>query len=284
MHWLKEFRLNYIKKNDVVGISREELARMVQRKGVGCSAVLIGIIEGGGITHPNIADKIAAVAGASKTQRDSMVNEVHRGKGNYKPPKMKPQQPGHIRPMAPGYVGVNARPVVMLDRNAVIIGKYASEREAALAAQCSVSVVGSRCNRKVPGRNNEFSACGYTFRWLNEWEGMSVEERIEDMRRAEKKIMPYTKAVVMLDRNAVVCGCFETIPEAARMANCLDNVVATRCNRKVSEKTNEFITCGYTFRWQKEWESMSAEERIEDMRRAEETKRTRRNKQSGGCN
>ena len=238
MHWLKEFRLNYIKKNDVVGISREELARMVQRKGVGCSAVLIGIIEGGGITHPNIADKIAAVAGASKTQRDSMVNEVHRGKGNYKPPKMKPQQPGHIRPMAPGYVGVNARPVVMLDRNAVIIGKYASEREAALAAQCSVSVVGSRCNRKVPGRNNEFSACGYTFRWLNEWEGMSVEERIEDMRRAEKKISLSAKPVVMLDRNAAVCGCFETIGAAASAAYCDDNTVVYRCNRKVSERTN----------------------------------------------
>ena len=79
MHWLEKFRTEYVKKDGTQGIDRSVFASQVRRRGVGCSAELIFIIENGGITHPNIANKIALVAGATAEQRDSMVHEERRG-------------------------------------------------------------------------------------------------------------------------------------------------------------------------------------------------------------
>ena len=187
MHWLKEYRMEN-------RLSREQLAAKIRKPGkpnrpetaIGCSAVLIEILESGdprrGITHPEIANRIAEVTGATAAQRDSIVHAKHRGTWTPKR-KQKAEPPKEKEPtaVAPGTAPENARMVVRIDWGGYETGRYISQSDAALATGCSVMTVHNRCARKLKPGTAEFRPYGYTFRYAEEWDAMDETARMADL-------------------------------------------------------------------------------------------------------
>lgn len=186
MHWLKKFRLEYKHKNGSRGISREELAAMVKLKHGTCSAVLIGIIESGGITHPNIADQIAKATGATAAQRNSMVHPKLRAAWELPKAKRRSEHEKQPPPMALDVIPDTAHRVVALDPEGNIVEHFESLSQAARSAGTSAPVVYARCVRKVQMLSGEFAFRGYTWRFAEEWDSMSDAEKAADMENARK--------------------------------------------------------------------------------------------------
>lgn len=186
MHWLEKFRRKFKHPNGSCGITREELAAMVKLKYGKCSPVLIGIIESGGITHPNIADQIAAVAGATVKQRDSMVHESRRIVREPMKPKRRSEHKKQPPPMALDVIPDTAHRVVALDSQGNVVERFESLSAAARSAGTSAPVVYSRCVRKVQMLRGEFAFRGYTWRFAEEWDSMSDAEKAADMENARK--------------------------------------------------------------------------------------------------
>lgn len=188
MHWIRQFRENYIRKDGGKGISRKELATMVRNHNTGCSEVLIAILEGGGITHPGIAQRIAKVTGCTAEQYNGMVHKMHRG--GWKPEKMRRyseirQGPRPVQPMTPGMLPSNARSVVILNRAGVEIGREESMTAAAERAGRHVSFVQRRCDRRLKHSTDEFKETDCTFRFADEWDAMDPQQREADMHIAK---------------------------------------------------------------------------------------------------
>jgi hypothetical protein len=191
MHWLEKWRRDFQRKDGGTGIGRDELAKMIHKPGtyanpaseINCSAVLIAILEGGGITHPEIANRIADITGATAQQRDMLVHEIHRG--TYVPGAKENRTKSGKRPAPtdPGYKPANAREVVRID----IFGRterYASVLDAAHAAGCSAGTVQTRCRRALSAKTNEFLIRDHTWRYADEWEAMTPEAQMDDLRSA----------------------------------------------------------------------------------------------------
>lgn len=186
MHWLEKFRREYVRKDGSVGISRKEFAGMVKLKYGNCSAKLIAIIEGGGITHPRIANQIAIVTGVSPALRDKMVHKNYRG--GWEPPRPK-RRSEHKKPTPPLAIDVipdHARRVVAIDISGKEIGRFESEREAANAAGCTQTTVSNRCNRVTSAGTGEFRFFDCTWRFAEEWDAMTEFERAADIENARK--------------------------------------------------------------------------------------------------
>ena len=185
MHWLEKFRKDFRRPDGGKGISQEELAAMVRAAGTGCSEDIICIIEGGGITHPRIADAIAEVAGATRRQRDSLAHKKHHG--TWTPPKKKRRAAdapvSKEKPPAP-----LERAVVMLDGQGTEFARFKSIGEAALAAGCKPKTVESRCERTLSKKVSEFVYREYTYRYADEWDAMSGTARAADMEGARRRI------------------------------------------------------------------------------------------------
>lgn len=185
MHWLKKYRMDHI-------MSRKQLAARIRTRGkpnrpetaIGCSETLIEILEGGGITHPEIANRIAEVTGATAEQRDSIVHKMHRGtwQPKAKPKKITSFQEGRRpQPMTPGVVPENAEMVVRIARGGYETGRYVSQSAAAQATGCSITTVRNRCARKLRPGTEEFGIYGCTFRYAQEWDAMDAEARMADL-------------------------------------------------------------------------------------------------------
>lgn len=179
MHWLTKWRREYRHKDGRTGISKEELAKLVRNRDTGCSAVLIGIVENGGITHPEIARRIAKVTGATAEQYNSMVHEMHHGGYVPNAPRKitdfklekKPQ------PLTPGVIPENAREVVCIDIAGNVVSRHPSQMEAAGKHGCSVSAVVNRCHHRISKHTSEFKLLDrITFRFADEWDGLTREE------------------------------------------------------------------------------------------------------------
>lgn len=186
MHWLKKFRMEYVRKDGKVGISREVFASKVRRRGVGCSEKLIAIIEEGGITHPRIAKKIAIVAEATKEQYESMIHEERRN--GWAPPKPA-RRSEHKKlppPLAPEVIPDHAKRVVAVDISGKEIARFESVTAAAEAVGCTPATVSNRCNRNVSSGTGEFRFFDCTWRFANEWDAMSDFEREADIENARK--------------------------------------------------------------------------------------------------
>lgn len=188
MHWLEEWRLSYTHKNGLRGMTREDLAARVRKRGVPCSEDIIAILERQpkGVTHPKIADKIVEITGGTQEHYDSIVAEIHRGKRptrrrrtmrTYDAEK-KPQ------PIPAGCLPANSKTVVQLDASGCELERYESAAEAARQMECSSSTIQKRCARMLGETANEFLPHGCTFRYAAEWDAMTADQRAEDMRRA----------------------------------------------------------------------------------------------------
>lgn len=186
MHWLKKYRMDN-------RLSREQLAAKIRKParpnrpetGIGCSAVLIEILESGdpkrGITHPEIANRIAEVTGATAEQRDSIVHQKHRGTWTprlRKKAEIKKEE--KVRHFS-GNVSPNARKVVRIARGGYETGRYESQSMAAMATGCTTMTVHNRCTRKLKPGTEEFSMYGCTFRYADEWDAMDERARMADL-------------------------------------------------------------------------------------------------------
>lgn len=207
MHWIEKFRAEYKRKDGRTGISRDELAKLVRRRKVGCSPKLIDILEHGGITHPRIANAIAAVCEADEEQRNSIVHETHRGKWT---PPPKPKKRSEIlkehkgdrsklpQPLAVNAVKVlpeTAKAVVQIDLYGREMARFCSISEAAQNAGVSLGVVQNRIKHRLSDAVDEYQVADCTWRFAEEWDAMSDAERTAEVERAHnnKKESRYIK-------------------------------------------------------------------------------------------
>ena len=93
-------------------------------------------------------------------------------------------------------------------------------------------------------------------------------ELMLDLRRREKKHQAHNaRAVVAVNRMGEAIARFESVKDAADAANGSEDCVHERCKRHVRM---EFKYRGYTWRYLKEWEAMTEEERRRDVGRVRE--------------
>ena len=125
-------------------------------------------------TQPDIADAIATVCGATQEQRDSIVAPQHRGGWEpTKNPYSWRDQPTVIKPSTSAFA------VVMVGRDARILKRYKSAREAAKYGDLGEDAIKKRCQRKVP---NEFTyARQYTYRYAKDWDCLSRAAKMKDL-------------------------------------------------------------------------------------------------------
>lgn len=183
--WIEDFRKKH-------GLTRAELAQLA-----GVSPALIGILEdqNRAITHPQLANQIAEICGATAAQRDGIVHPKHRGtwKPSRKPadigrllrlrkPRPKPEKPKVEVPDLPKrpavQYGSNRRAVVALDREGRVLARYESIMAAGMGEGRNLSCVAMRCARKVA---REWNRNDRTYRYADEWDAMNAAQRTADM-------------------------------------------------------------------------------------------------------
>lgn len=188
MHWLKAWRLAYIRPDGKQGLSRKELAQMVRQRRtarhpeqeIGCSERLIEILEGGGITHPEIADRIAQLTGASIEQRNGLTHKKHWLNELPEPPRRaaeRKRKPGAERSLPPA----NRREIVKINMLGEELARFRSIKDAAKADGCASTTVFRRCRRKLEKGENEFLNYGCSWRYAKIWDAMQLEERKADL-------------------------------------------------------------------------------------------------------
>ena len=138
------------------------------------------------ITHPQLADAIATVCGATAKQRDRIVHEKHRGQWTLNPDDMpivmaaiqaamndKPVKDAPKPRVIPG-----AKAVVKIDFYGNVLATYVSLTEAAKQNRMSEKTITKLCRRNKPGNVNPF-----TFRYADDWYKMSNAEKIVDAKK-----------------------------------------------------------------------------------------------------
>lgn len=277
--WITDFRESY-------GLSIEQLGRLIRRLGakkdpeIRCSDLLLYYLEDvkGFCTVPAIANLIAEACGATAAQRDELVLKQYRGtwKGDGKPaiqPQTQPPPPLPVRRVRP----VQGRPVVALDVSGNVVGRYDNTVSAAACCGVIKSCVWRRCVRQM--LRDEFELIGFTFRYADEWDRMTAEERRADMQRArmapeKTKGQPPTpppkgqcgkytnaRAVVILDQRGKLVGRYASNHEAAKAIGVATCTVNSRCMH--FDRHKPFTTSGYAIRYADDWDAMSEEQKLE---------------------
>lgn len=173
---------------------------MVRQKGtakhpereIGCSETLIEILEGGGITHPEIANRIAQVTGASVAQRNRLVHKMHRLNELPTPPEAKERKTGKRKaaqaakqsaaPIAmESLPPANRREVVKINIFGEEVARFHSISDAAKAEGCRSTTVFRRCRRELEKKTNEFANHDCSWRYAEIWDAMQPEERKADL-------------------------------------------------------------------------------------------------------
>lgn len=179
------------------------------------SADLIHMLEvdKNAVTHPRIADAIATLCEATPEQRDMIVAECHKGEWNgptddeleiARKVNLKVFVKGidyHTITTISGTPSVeperqklstisNIRPVVKIDILGNVVKRYSGAKQASEFERLERSAIKSRCQRKV---KKEFARYGIeqespldkcTFRYADEWDVMTREEKIADINRS----------------------------------------------------------------------------------------------------
>lgn len=190
--WIEEFRMRY-------NLDRYEFARRVRVLGarkrpdrpIGCTEALVYMLERSSrpVTHPNIANLLAEACGATAEQRDSIVAKKWRGewKGDGIPRCLKGcewalgKAKEKIEPMPKvswrhGVAG--RRSIVKIDANGNVLERYVSLTQATALCGQSMNSIGERARKCV---RNEFIPGGHSFRFAEEWDKLTPEERRKDM-------------------------------------------------------------------------------------------------------
>ena len=184
MHWLEDWMRRECcldRKPDCRACRDMCIPKIVLAKETGVPMRLIDrIIYDGWITHPNFADAIADFTGALPWQRDSMVNEIHRGK--WKPGRRRKRKTAKAEYTGDSHYKWKERPVVLIDRKGNERKRFAGAQAAADYAGKGRNYIYSRCERRISQQTDEFARTEESFRWADEWDRMSPEERAEDVR------------------------------------------------------------------------------------------------------
>lgn len=145
-----------------------------------CSEHLLWMLANGHnvVTHPNIADRIADECRATSEQRDTLVAAKHHG--TYKPSPPSPTKAEEIREEI-SIQKNNCRPVVAVDVLGREVSRYISAEGAAHYLYCSSRSVWRRCQRRCI--KDEFEPFGITFRYADEYDAMTPEQRRADVAR-----------------------------------------------------------------------------------------------------
>lgn len=142
-----------------------------------CSEHLIWILmnENGAVTHPNIANAIAEFTGATAEQRDEIVHKRHHG--TWKPdPTRAPAVRNRVSIAESG-----AKAVVVIDRLGCVVERFPMLVQAAKRFGCSPGVISNRCNGVRFGKD-EFVPYGLSFRFEEDWNRLTLEERIKNIK------------------------------------------------------------------------------------------------------
>lgn len=277
--WIRDFRRS-------MGLSREGFARAVtyQLGGRGGDALtvtgaLIGILEdrNEAVTHPRLADLIAAACGATRKQRDSIVHKKHRGTwpGVDGPRLLRDTRPRTRYPTVPSTsnnrdrYAHNNKAVVVLDRMGNEVKRFDSGKAAAAFVGVSSATVYSRCAHAAPMEFTNGSP--YTARYIAEWDKLSPSAKAFSIQRAlrlsgKDARTDYSngkKAVVVLDSRGRERTRYASIAEAATCECTSESRVSQRCNRMVKK---EFAYGNdTTYRFAEEWDTMNDEQRRKDV-------------------
>lgn len=150
---------------------------------VNCSEHLVWILmnQDGGVTHPNIANAIADYVGATAEERDGIVHPKHRG-------TWKPDEKHKGKKRDRKWLNAhNALAVVAVDRLGHVIKSFPSIKATARYVHCSATTIFNRCNY-VPLEKDEFEPLGITFRFEADWERLTPEQRVNDIKKRSMQI------------------------------------------------------------------------------------------------
>ena len=177
--WIDDYREKY-------GLELDDMARRVNVAGrkmrprLPCTVTdtLIHILERSKTprTHPRIADAIAIACGATAEQRDSIVDEKHRG--TFDPSKYNRIASASQNTTAKRSTAHGERSVVKIDRNGMVVRRYPSLAMAERYEDMTCESIRARCRRRVGG---ELERWAYTYRYADEWDKMSRAERLKDL-------------------------------------------------------------------------------------------------------
>lgn len=270
--WIRKFR-------EAIGLERDDFARAVtyQLGGRGGDALtvsgeLIGKLEemNDCITHPDLADLIAAACGATRKQRDSIVHKKHRGTWpGVDGPRLIRGGQAAKRTEPTEHKGGNVRQVVVLDRTGSEVCRFETVSQAASFIGISRSGVSQRCRHLIPFEWQ--TGCLYTARYADEWDAISPEQRTLETRRTadggpdfkKRSSTNVKKPVVMVDRQCRELGRWPSVADAGKGSRICTTSVRNRCAHVVKrEWTPQFP---FTFRFAEEWDTMNDEQRRKDV-------------------
>ena len=185
--WITEFR-------QARGMTLEELGGVIRYYGkrrkpaLRVSDTLLEWLEGvpGYRTVPALADLIAEVCGATPQQRDELVLEKYRGtwRGTGTPlePPAKQARAARKRAVRLTWRGEPVKAVVAIDRGGNILARYPNVTNLSAHSGLHTTSIRRRCDGKTAG--NEFLRYGLTYRYQDEWEKLTEEEKREELRKA----------------------------------------------------------------------------------------------------
>ena len=205
--WLREYRESAKLELDefarVVNTYRR-LAKMPVNGIVSNTLVHILEVDDKTVTHPNLADAIAAVCGATPEQRDSIVSEQYRG--TWKPGANDKRLVDKAIWKAVGKISsdidagafmrqtakkstnrvdnrscVLLRTIAKVDMYGHIIETYDTVVQAGKANNIGEKFIRNRCKRKVKDTPPSGIKPMFTFRYLDEWDKMTIEQRLADL-------------------------------------------------------------------------------------------------------
>lgn len=161
------------------------------------------------------------------------------------------------------------RAVIAIDTDGQVLTTYRGPSHAANRCGISKDMVLRRCFRNM--KSNEFSGLMITFRFKDEWERMSEEERRADLdrtrwcrgnpstariRAGKPKSGHFRRAVVVIDAEGHEVGRYSMAKEAAEaMAVPYPTATAHCCMTKGYR--SHFTRKGYGFFYADEWDAMS---------------------------
>ena len=274
--WITDYRQRY-------GLTLEQLAGMIRRAGarkdpeLWISDQLLYMLETreGFKTVPKLADLIAEACGATAKQRDALVLEQYRGK--WKPTRVKPEVERRaavkkplIQPMPqkeeqprPAF---KARKVVKVNRHGVVLERFRSCDMAGAMCGVSAKYVNQRCHHRL--KFDEFNMANnrtYTFRFADEWDAMSEDERMKDLTRYEGVKGPRggthgSQMITVITRHGQVRE-FDSIKEAAKGTGVGYGILTSRLFNVCKKSFPVLELDGVRFMYTETWDTLEPETR-----------------------
>lgn len=277
MNWIQRYR-------ETCGMTRGQFARAITRQlgGTGENRIvvpekLIMWLEEWPkcYTHPKLMNLIARACGATKQQRDQFLHPSRRD-WPYRHSAAAVTEPSpHPWRVHPGATTEAARkstyaygrkPVVVIDRDGKVAHRAESVMSAGIWANVSKQAVTDRCKRRV---DMEFiGKKPYTFRYAEEWDGLSPSAKALEIREALRKSARKggdrtMEPIVVVDRGGAEVTRYPNVAAAMRVERVTRNTIYNRCFRRIDKEFTSFRNT--TYRFALEWDEMNREERLKDV-------------------